>query len=377
MPNSFENRISYKFDYFKSPDDLISKIMNKTVVPYQVEVQPGRLKGKNICWMKCPYCYGASSENTDERLSPERYLEILKQMANGPNGKVKKIIFAGYATDPLNYEFIDDLIITSKNLKQITGIHTKLLKISDRLIDNLTNESSLPTSYLTVSIDAGDSNSYNKTHDIKGKANVYQRVLNNLKRINEKRNITSNLDIATNYLLTKVNSDYKIVKQGIEDLMATGVDAIRFSFPQLPRGKDTYDDTIMPNQSEIDQIYNNLYQLIDEYKNEKTKVVMLNVDKDHSIKETRTFPCFARFIYPAISYDGYLSNCSQSGAAHFKNMSLGNLAQLDFWDCFYSYDTKNFWKFLDMQHDKMIMNDCRCDRKEHTINKMFQNINKN
>ena len=151
--------------------------MNKTVVPYQVEVQPGRLKGKNICWMKCPYCYGASSENTDERLSPERYLEILKQMANGPNGKVKKIIFAGYATDPLNYEFIDDLIITSKNLKQITGIHTKLLKISDRLIDNLTNESSLPTSYLTVSIDAGDSNSYNKTHDIKGKANVYQRVL--------------------------------------------------------------------------------------------------------------------------------------------------------------------------------------------------------
>ena len=28
-----------------------------------------------------------------------------------------------------------------------------------------------------------------------------------------------------------------------------------------------------------------------------------------------------------------------------------------------------------MQHDKMIMNDCRCDRKEHTINKMFQNIN--
>ena len=68
MPNSFENRISYKFDFFESPDDLISKIMNKTVVPYQVEVQPGRLKGKNICWMKCPYCYGGSSENTDERL---------------------------------------------------------------------------------------------------------------------------------------------------------------------------------------------------------------------------------------------------------------------------------------------------------------------
>ena len=29
-----------------------------------------------------------------------------------------------------------------------------------------------------------------------------------------------------------------------------------------------------------------------------------------------------------------------------------------------------------MQHDKMTANDCRYDRKEHTINKMFQNINK-
>ena len=65
------------------------------------------------------------------------------------------------------------------------------------------------------------------------------------------------------------------------------------------------------NQSEIDQIYNNLYQLIDEYKNEKTKVVMLNVDKIIQLKKLELF-LFCKIYISTISYDGYLSNCSQS-----------------------------------------------------------------
>ena len=372
MSKLLAKRIAYKFNYFKTPDDLLSKILNKTVVPYKVELHPGRLKGKNICWMKCPYCYGGSSENTAERLSPERYLKIIDQMANGPNGNIKKIIFAGYATDPLNYEYIDDLFEATQNHGQITGIHSKLLKISDKLIKLITSENAIKTSYLTVSVDAGSPETYNLTHDIKGKSNVYGRVIDNLYKINELRNSKSNLDIAVNYLLTKVNSDTKVVIKGIEDLISTGVDAIRFSFPQLPRGEETFNNTIMPNRNETNEIYKRLEPVIKSYNNRNTNVVILDVDKDHNINERRTLPCFARFIYPAISYDGYLSNCSQSGAAHFKNMSLGNLATSDFWDSFYSYDKDEFWKFLDKQHDKMIMNDCRCDRKEHTINQMFK-----
>ena len=84
---------------------IIIKIINKTIVPHQVEVQPGPMRG-NICWLSCPYCYGNTAIDTGERLSKERYLEIMDQIAEGG---VNKIIFAGYATDPLNYENIEEL----------------------------------------------------------------------------------------------------------------------------------------------------------------------------------------------------------------------------------------------------------------------------
>jgi hypothetical protein len=83
-------------------------------------------------------------------------------------------------------------------------------------------------------------------------------------------------------------------------------------------------------------------------------------------------PCFARFIYPAIAYDGYLSNCSQSAAPHFRDMSLADLNKIDFWDAFYGYDVNDFEKMLNVQHEKMTANDCRCDRKEHTVNTVFK-----
>jgi len=80
---SLLDQITYKTKYFKSSEELIEKIINKTVVPYQLEVQPGRIKGKKICWMPCSYCYGGSSENDGQRLDPERYLDIIDQTNNG------------------------------------------------------------------------------------------------------------------------------------------------------------------------------------------------------------------------------------------------------------------------------------------------------
>ena len=86
----------------------------------------------------------------------------------------------------------------------------------------------------------------------------------------------------------------------------------------------------------------------------------------------RSFPCFARFIYPTIGFDGFLANCSQSAAPHFRDMALGNLVTVDFWDAFYDYDTADLPGFLERQHQKMMRNDCRCDRKEHTVNRIFR-----
>jgi len=366
-------KITYKVKYFDSVEQLIEKVKKKIIVPYQLEVQPGRIKGNKICWMPCSYCYGGSSKNDGQRLDPERYLEIIDQTNNGPNGNIDKIIYAGYATDPLNYEHIDDLIEKSVNYGQVVGIHSKLIKISDKLIKILTSDNVAKSSYLTVSVDGGDDKSYNLAHSLTEKVKVYNRVIDNIKKLNDaSTNSNNQLDVSANYLLTKVNCSRDEVFKGIENLINAGVQSIRFSFPQLPRGKDSHEGTIIPNRQEVKKIYDDIKPVIDSFKNEKTNVILFDYDADKSIHEARTLPCFSRFIYPAISYDGYLSNCSQSAATHFKDMSLGNLQTTDFWEAFYNYDEKDIYSFMQNEFKKMIKNDCRCDRKEHTVNQIFK-----
>ncbi len=367
------DQITYKTKYFKSVEDLIQKIENKTIVPYQVEVQPGRIKGNKICWMPCTYCYGGSAKNDGTRLDPDRYLEIIDQTTKGPNGGIKKVIYAGYATDPLNYEHIDGLIEKSINSQQIIGIHSKLLKISDKLLDIITSDKLVKTSYMTISVDGGDDKSYNLAHNLSLKVKLYNRVIENIKKITSISKLKKvRLDISANYLITKKNCAKDEVFNGIKDLVNAGVDSVRFSFPQLPRGTDSYTDTIIPNREEVRKIYTEIKPVIDEFKDSETKVVLIDYDADKEINDARTLPCFSRFIYPAISYDGYLSNCSQSAATNFRNMSLGNLQNTDFWDAFYDYDEKDIYNFMEKEFQKMINNDCRCDRKEHTVNQILK-----
>ena len=367
------DQITYKTKYFDTVESLIDKIQKKIVVPYQLEVQPGRIKGNKICWMPCSYCYGGSSENDGQRLDPDRYLDIIEQTNKGPYGSIKKIIYAGYATDPLNYEHIDGLIEKSINMGQIIGIHSKLIKISDKLVNLLGSEKLVDTSYLTVSVDGGDDKSYNAAHNLTPKVKVYNRVIENIKKItNLSKKNKIKLDLSSNYLVTKVNCAASEVFKGIEDLINAGVDSIRFSFPQLPRGTDSYEGTIIPNRDEVKKIYKDIKPVIDQFKDSKTNVILIDYDADKSISEARTLPCFSRFIYPAISYDGYLSNCSQSAATHFKDMALGNLQNKNFWEAFYDYDEKDIFNYMKDQFKKMIKNDCRCDRKEHTVNQIFK-----
>ena len=112
-------------------------------------------------------------------------IDLIDQTVSGPHGGINKIIYAGYATDPLNYEHIDDLIEKSVNLGQVVGIHSKLIKISDRLVDILSSDKVAESSYMTVSVDGGDNKSYNLAHNLSEKVKVYERVIANIKKLTD------------------------------------------------------------------------------------------------------------------------------------------------------------------------------------------------
>tara|TARA_B100000242_G_C43009306_1_gene469186 strand:+ start:535 stop:882 length:348 start_codon:yes stop_codon:yes gene_type:complete len=98
-------------------------------------------------------------------------------------------------------------------------------------------------------------------------------------------------------------------------------------------------------------------------------IIVANPDLDHGIyNKPRTLPCYARYLFPTIGFDGWLYNCSQSSAPNFRSTALGDLTKNDFWDLFYNYDSKNLDSYLSICNKKIADSGCRCDRKEHIVN---------
>jgi biotin synthase-related radical SAM superfamily protein len=139
-----------------------------------------------------------SAEDNGERLDKKRALEILKDLKKGG---VKKIIFAGYATDPLNCDYIDDLLEQTINQEQVFGFNTKALKVSDKFVELLKQKKIAKESYISLSIDAGSNETYKKIHNIKSTANIYDKVLENVKKLGSARKKSFSFDLSAAYLV--------------------------------------------------------------------------------------------------------------------------------------------------------------------------------
>ena len=359
-----KKKYNFKSNYIQDFKNFKDEIIQKKILPYQIEFQaPPR--GKKICWLECPYCYGASADNNGERLSKERGLEILKQILDGG---VKKIIFAGYATDPLNCSYIGELLDLTISNKAIFGFNTKALRISDTFFNALKNNKITDGSYISLSVDAGSNETYNLIHDVKAKkAKIYDQVLNNAERLGniKKKNY---FDLSAAYLVNINSANLDDYENFINDFMGAGCNVLRFSFPQPPKGIETKKG-VVPTQEEINYYISDLNKLKKKYENDKCLILISNPDADYDIyNKPRTVPCYARFLFPTVGFDGWLYNCSQSSAPNFRSTALGDLTKNNFWDLFYNYDNKNLDGYMSVCNKKIAESGCRCDRKEHIIN---------
>ena len=109
--------------------------------------------------------------------------------------------------------------------------------------------------------------------------------------------------------------------------------------------------------------------VIDEYKNNECPILFIDADEEHNIfNKAQTLPCYARYVYPTVGFDGWLYNCSQSSAPNFRDTALGDLNKKNFWDLFYNYDETKFKDYFAECNLKIKNSSCRCDRKEHVLN---------
>ncbi len=373
MLNDVDKKYKFENKYFDSIEILKEKILNKTIIPHQVEFQPGP-QGKKICWLSCPYCYGESAVNSTERPSTERLVELLNEIADGG---VNKVTFAGWATDPLNSKSIDDLLETAIKRKMIFGFNTKPIKVSDKFVNLLKDNEIHNDSWISLSIDSGSNDIFNKVHGMETKAPLYDRVLKNVNRIKEANYPKRKFDVSAAYLLNKFNSSKEEIGKFLSDFKMAGCNLIRFSFAQPPRGlahKDKIET--VPLTDEKTEIMNDLKDWLKSHDSEECRVIVTDPDSENDIfYKDRTLPCVARFIYPTIGFDGRMYQCSQSAAPNFKEMELGDLKNNNFWDLYYNYDVSNFSEFFNETSKLMTKLGCRCDRKEHIVNQKIKNSN--
>lgn len=358
-----EKKYTFQTDYLKDINNFKNELFEKKIIPYQVEFQaPPR--SKKICWLECPYCYGLSADDNGERLSKERGLEILKQILDG---HVKKIIFAGYATDPLNCSYIDDLLELTISKSAVFGFNTKALKISERFFDILSRNKLIESSYISLSVDAGSNQTYNKIHAVKSKANIYDNVLKNSKKLGQIRK-KNHFDLSAAYLVNIYSNNNYDYEKFINEFMDAGCNLLRFTFPQQPKDIET-EDGVVPTESEKNKYKIALEKLKSKYENSECSILIVDADSEHNIyKKPRTIPCYARYIFPTVGFDGWLYNCSQSSAPNFRSAALGDLTKKDFWDLYYDYDTANLKNFINICGKKISKSGCKCDRKEHVLN---------
>ena len=84
LDNNIENKYSFNAGYIPNYNQFKKKILSKRIIPYQVEFQPPPKSTRNICWLKCSYCYGASADDSDgERMSKDLAIKTLNEIADG------------------------------------------------------------------------------------------------------------------------------------------------------------------------------------------------------------------------------------------------------------------------------------------------------
>ncbi len=368
--DNLETKYKFSNKYFESISILKKDIINKSVIPHQVEFQPGPIS-KKICWLSCPYCYGSSATDTGERMSKDRFIEIINEIANGG---VKKITFAGWATDPLNYKYIDELLEASINNNLTFGFNTKPLKISDKFISLLSRSDIKNDSWISLSVDAGCNETFNKVHGVKNlKLPLYDQFLSNVKSMSACNKNKRKFDLSAAYLVNKFNCNKSEIIKFINDFRDAGCNIIRFSFAQPPRGKIEDNMDTVPSLVERNQYLKELENIVKIENTNHCKIIIIDPDQEHDIYyKARTTPCVARFIYPTVGFDGRLYQCSQSAAPNFKKTEIGDLKNNNFWDLYYNYDVKDFYNYFEKMNNLFNEVECRCDRKEHIANNIIK-----
>jgi len=306
----------------------LSKIFGTELVyPRQLEIQlPG--DHKRACNYGCDYCQG---KYLNKSLAPfeEKALNLIDIL----EGKIHHIIFGGTFTEPTLNPHLLTFLERTKKYGSTFGIHTngsQLLKLEheQKFLTRLCAIADSPEDYISISLDAGSAESYEKAKH--AKPGTYDLVLDGLERLVHIRGTTAKPLVRTTYLADQNNSSAQEIQTAIERMQTIHVDSLRFSIPYHP---------YVPTKKGISQVlqyqhgfeaqhHEHMEKILAPYLSQPVheKPTIFYVSPEHQDAQKMSFHwCINGYYEITIGADGHVYRCSSTASPTFSMNRLGEI----------------------------------------------------
>ncbi len=331
--------------------EVLSAVQNDAPLPIlNLEINP-----INTCNQSCTWCTYGYLHDRREVMAAETILALLRDASEMG---VKSITWTG-GGEPTVYKHLPEVIAAAAEYNFRQGINTNGSLLNSRLIDLFTSH----FSYVRFSVDAGTSEIYSRTHQVR--FGSFAKVIANITSLVNQRNaITSPLTIGFSFLVDNSN---------VSDLLA----AARLA---KSIGVDYFQLKPIVNYVESNEQFSDNSSMWEEMESQLDEVFSLEDDQfqvrflghkfqDIKLQEQyygRTYSqCRGNEVLATVGADAAVDVCCAYKG--IKDWSFGNLTEKSF---------KEIWEGEQRRRvlDRIDVTKCPPLCKAHEINKVFHYV---
>lgn len=338
----------------------------KLIYPRQMEIHlPG--DGKKPCNFSCFYCQGRILKQPLGQWETKG-LTLMEQL----KGAIPYYIYGGAYTEPLLNRYLLDYLKLTKKYDNNFGMHTNgsLLQSLERkegLCSTLVKLASSDLDYVSISLDAGKTESHCKTKNIR--INWFTEIMKGIALLARLRADKKFPIIRVCYLMNRFNSSKHEIEEIVSAMKDIGVNSLRFSVPYDLYGKPF--DKVRKYRRDFEIPFGEkCREIVGPYLSRDISEKPLIFWHPPEYQDVEKM-CFRQCIYSyyQITYgaDGWVYKCSSAASPTFASARLGKIT--DDLDVFRKMVTTNHNPNWDAQ--KCFSLGARCNRIALEINEAW------
>lgn len=279
---------------------------------------------KRPCNFYCSYCAGHRFIKDLGTFEMDA-LDLLRKL----DGKIPYIIYGGSYTEPITNPYFMAFIAMTKQTGAHFGIHTngsvmKRLEEDTGWLTELGRIAEDEVDYLSVSLDAGTTESHCKTKGIKH--NWFSEILEGIRMAVELKRKGPAVRMC--YLMNEMNSSQKEIDGIVKFARDTGVNSLRFSIPFAHYAQDF--DTVRRYKENVEQrnkepYYKRVAKHLSKSQDESPFIFWMSPD----LQDVDLFnfkQCAYGYYQICIGADGYVYRCTTISTPTFKKLRLGKIS---------------------------------------------------